>query len=195
MLKQIKSAFSRFRRDDQGSLTVEAVLILPILGWWYVGSLVFFDAYAAKGVNLKASYTISDLLSRNTTGVVTQGDIKGLSDLFSYLTAGHGYDPQIRVTIVRCAKNCPLNNRTLTQEWSVGTNGLKNLTDADMNGYRDVIPFIPVTDPVIMVETFMSYTPAFDVGLSDASYQNAIITRPRFVSWPCLDGTTCPGDS
>lgn len=176
----IKQAVAAFLRDEDASLTVEAVLILPILVWWYAASLVFFDAYDARNVNLKAAYTVSDMLSREMDEV-NAGYIEGLSDVFEYLTAGHGTNGAIRVTLVRCHSDCDKDTRVLKKDWSYGTNGKTALVDANMDNYQDDVPIMPQGDRVIMVETWMDYSAAFDVGLTTESFENIVITRPRFV--------------
>lgn len=175
-----RQAIAEFLRDEDASLTVEAVLILPILTWWYAASMVFFDAYDARNVNLKAAYTVSDMLSREMDEV-NAGYIEGLSDVFVYLTAGHGTNGAIRVTLVRCDSDCDKDTRVLKKDWSYGTNGKTALVDADMTDYLDDVPVMPMGDRVIMVESWMDYAAAFDVGLTANSFENIVITRPRFV--------------
>lgn len=194
MLRILTSAFKRFGRDDRGSLTIEAVLILPLLMWWYAGSLVFYDAFQARSVDLKASYTISDLISRDMDGEITTNDIDGMGKFFAYLTSGHGIDPAIRITLVRCKQDCDQDNRLLKVIWSKGTDGKASLSSANIMAYNSRIPIVPNTDPVLMVETFTSYEPPFNAGLSAKNYENIVVTRPRFVAEPCLKGTNCVGD-
>lgn len=192
MLNALRTAIARFRRDERGWMTAEAVLILPVLVWWYLGSLVFFDAYDARSINLKASYTISDLFSRNLDGQIDANEIEAMSDLFDYLTAGHGTDGALRVSLLHCSKDCGEAGRELTLDWSYGTNGKDPLTGADLLIYDDVIPLMALGDRVFVVETFTRYQPPFNVGLSEDSYSNVVVTRPRFVAAPCLVGTNCP---
>jgi len=192
MLHRLTSALARFRQGERGWMTAEAVLILPVLVWWYLGSLVFFDAYDARSVNLKASYTISDLFSRNLDGRIDANEIEAMSDLFVYLTAGHGSDSALRVSLIHCTDKCDEAGRELGLDWSYGTNGKAALVDADLRDYDDIIPVMPLGDRVFIVETLTHYQPPFNVGLTEKSYSNVVVTRPRFVAAPCLEGVNCP---
>lgn len=191
MQNALKTALTRFRDDARGSMTIEAVLILPIIIWWYLGMLVFFDAYQARGINLKASYTISDMLSRNISGQVSATDLNGLAGLYDYLTAGHGLNSDIRVTMVYCAENCGTENRTLKRDWSFGSGSVAGLSEGQMNNYLGAVPLAPQGERLIMVETFMDYEPVFNVGLNESVYQNVVVTRPRFSPTICLADATC----
>jgi hypothetical protein len=192
MLHALKSAFARFRRDERGWMTAEAVLILPVLVWWYLGSLVFFDAYNARSVNLKASYTISDLFSRNLDGRIDANEIEAMSNMFVYLTAGHGSDSAIRVSLVYCADKCDEAGRELGLDWSYGSNDKPALVGADLPSYDGIIPVMSLGERVFVVETLTHYEPPFNVGLTEKSYSNVVVTRPRFVAAPCLEGVNCP---
>jgi len=54
-------------KDSSGSLTVEFVLWFPILMFWLLGTIVFFDAFKARGNLSAASATLADIVSRGTT--------------------------------------------------------------------------------------------------------------------------------
>ena len=62
--KLLRARLATFAQDARGSLSVEAALILPLLCWFYVASFVWFDAFRTQNANLKASYTLADMLSR-----------------------------------------------------------------------------------------------------------------------------------
>jgi len=192
MQRALRTVLARFHRDERGWMTAEAVLILPVLVWWYLGSLVFFDAYDARSINLKASYTISDLFSRNLDGQIDANEIEAMSNMFDYLTADHGADSALRVSLVHCSDACDQPNRQLDLDWSYGTNGKAALTGADLPTYDEVIPRMALGDRVFVLETFSRYEPPFNVGLTADSYSNVVVTRPRFVAAPCLVGTNCP---
>lgn len=172
--KRIKA----FARDTRGSLSVETALILPILTWLYVGSFVWFDAYRTQNSNLKAAYTIADMLSRETVPV-TNGYFEGLNRVFDYLTASN-HPTYIRVTNLQCTESCDTEGRTLEVTWSYATDGRTALSTGTIAEYKPKIPLMPQGDTVILVETFMAFEPLFNVGLSATSFENYIVTRPRF---------------
>ncbi len=51
-----------------------------------------------------------------------------------------------------------------------------------LQAYKDRIPVMPNGDTVVLVETFMAYTPVFKVGLDPRWFQTFITTAPRFAS-------------
>lgn len=183
LINSAKAALKRFARDEDASLVAEAILVLPALVWWYVGIMVFFHGYEARNVNLKAAYTISDMLSRED-GNVNAAYMEGLDNIFDYLTAGHGTNGRIRVTMVRCSDNCDGTDeqRVLRTDWSYATDNMTALTDADMSDYKDVIPLTKLGDRVILMETWVDYEPAWEkVGLNVSEFHNQVVTRPRFL--------------
>ncbi|SMX33375.1 TadE/TadG family type IV pilus assembly protein [Actibacterium lipolyticum] len=183
MFNTLKNAIARFRSDESGLITAEAVLAMPVLVWWYVGSLVFFDAYQARNVNLKAAYTISDMLSRELASA-GPNYIQGLDNVYGYLTAGHGTGSKIRVTMVKCNDDCEAGStsRELVRSWSEGTGDLAPLSDGDLDAYQKYIPVMAKGDWVILAETFIDYDPAWQVGIVDPTdFDNVIVTRPRFL--------------
>ncbi len=69
MLNILTSRLRRFRDDTQGYITVEAMIILPVLLWLFGASWVYFDVMRQQTVNQKGNYTIGDMISRETDAV------------------------------------------------------------------------------------------------------------------------------
>ncbi len=97
-----RSALQRlrlFRADTEGSGTVEAVIVLPMLLWWFITSFQFFEAFKERNVNIKAAFTLADTITRQNTDV-DMTFINGLDAAFAYLTTS---DEQswIRVTSIK----------------------------------------------------------------------------------------------
>lgn len=193
----LKSRLAAFRDDVRGSLSVEAALVLPLLCWFYVASFVWFDAFRAQNTNLKASYTLADMLSREQAEV-NAAYMQGLNRVYDYLAAS-GSPTYIRVTIVKCTQGClppssgsyddadVLAGRRLAIEWSYATEGRPALNNTTIASYNDKIPYMPKGDIVILLETFMTYTPLFNAGLSERTFANYIVTRPRFTPQICWE--------
>ena len=53
-------------KDEKGSFSVEAILMFPMLVWAFMAMYVFFEGLRESNINLKATYTVADLLSRET---------------------------------------------------------------------------------------------------------------------------------
>jgi hypothetical protein len=100
MLARFTHAVRQFLVDDDaGSVSVETVIIMPILLWVYVATFVIFDGFRTHNQNVKAAYTIGDMLSRETNAI-DNAYLEGLSDVFDFLTFG-GNPSHLRVTQIR----------------------------------------------------------------------------------------------
>ena len=64
LIHRLQTCLRDFARDIRGSLTVEAVVMFPMLFWAMLSMLVFFDAYRQNSLNVKAAFTIGDMISR-----------------------------------------------------------------------------------------------------------------------------------
>ncbi len=192
----LRSRLSAFQTDEEGSVTVEAVLILPLLLWAFLATYTYFDIYRAKGLALKANYAISDLLSREEIEV-NMAYLNGLEKVYAYLTRG-GDQAWVRVSVIWCNANCAdQDNRELQLDWSRATDSVANLATTQIKSeYNDVIPLMALGERVIMVETQSKYTPPFSAaltGIQEQELNDLIMTRPRFAGQLCWKGATCAG--
>ena len=130
--------------------------------------------------------TIADMLSRETGPIagdstsvqINQTYVNGLNTMFDYLTNSR-QPTWIRVTSVYWDDN----DNKYRVDWSAtsGT-GHDEMTTYMLQAYKDRIPVMPNGDTVVLVETFMAYTPVFKVGLDPRWFQTFITTAPRFAS-------------
>lgn len=193
------SAARRFGRDEGASLSVEAALIAPLLFWAFLATYTYFDLYRVKNLSLKANYAISDLLSRETN-VIDSNYITGAKNLFRYLTKSDS-SAWVRVSVVHCVDGCAVKGgdntgpRELSADWSRATDGIATFSDADINDQFDsIIPLLAAGERVIIVETTMDYQPAFSptlTGIGDQTFNDIVMTRPRFASQLCFSGVGC----
>ena len=70
--QKILRSLKNFRHDTRGVVSVEMVLILPLLFWSFAAVATFFDAYRTRSLAEKAAFTISDMLSRETNAVTAE---------------------------------------------------------------------------------------------------------------------------
>jgi len=114
----------RFGGDTEGStLSIEFLLILPIMIWAYFGSMVFFDAFRANTQAQVASLHVADLMSRQTDSVTTVY-LEGLNDVFDFLTTR---DLQTRLRISVFVWDFVAERPAVA--WSYGTRGLLPLSE------------------------------------------------------------------
>ena len=174
----------RFLRDTRGSVSVETVLIAPLLVWGMVSTYVFYDGFRTKSRVQIAANTVVDVLSRQTDTITPQF-VNDLNNIFDVLATSRG-STSIRVTSVAqtSAGAAPVI------AWSHGTRGIppaQALTDL-----TGVVPPILTGEAAVVVETFGTWTPPFSLlGMENIVGLNTQVTsRPRFVPWLHFAGTT-----
>lgn len=168
-----------FAWNDSGSISVEAVIILPLLIWAFVATYVYFDAFETKNVSHRAAYTLSDLLSRQQEEI----DMDFLDGLHSmYDTMVTSSEPTwIRVTVVTWDSA----SENFRVEWSHGTGEVEGWTTASLDAVQEFIPAMSSGDTNIIVETSMTYSPPFNVGIGDQIHRSFVVTSPRFTPQLC----------
>ncbi|OYX45252.1 MAG: hypothetical protein B7Z02_01380 [Rhodobacterales bacterium 32-67-9] len=191
LLSRLRLRSLAWRDDTRGSMPVEGLLASVWLIWWYIASFQFFDAYRQKNVNLKAAYTIADMISRVQQDEAIDADyIEGMNTLFDYLTFSRK-PTWVRVSSVIWDDT---DNR-YEVAWSYATGTTPGQTDTTIQDDAYRIPVMPAADSVILVETNMAYEPIFNIGLKAQWYTTFIPTRPRFTScvkYDLKDGVTLP---
>ncbi len=182
----------KFYRDEKGIITVEAVIIVPIILFLLFALVVYFDGFRQKGVNLRAAYTVSDLLSRQYP-TVDEDYVDGLKSIYDYLVDSPD-DSSFRVSMVQFDSE-DLNNDDdgfAFLKWSHGIGEYNDLTDSTLDDIRDRIPLMAHGDSLLILETKMTYTPNFSSGIVPFDIEYLIATRPRFIP-PCWEDCTSGG--
>lgn len=183
---RLRQAFRNFRSEEHGSVVAEAVIALPLMIWAYMGLYVYWDAFRAVNLAQKASYTLSDYISRERSTLST-AEIAGLADVYAYMM-DDDQDTRIRITSIYWD---PEDER-FEVYWSRSPNNtMALLTTTTLQSLADRIPAMADGDSAVIVETETDYSPAFAVGVDDMVFQNFIVTRPRFLTRICLTGQTC----
>ncbi len=195
--------FSKFRgfrgllTEQRGSLSVEAAMIVPLLVWAIVAMFTFFHAYKAQNAAVRANYTISDILSRQTDEIGFDY-LRGLHNVYQYMTFTQTEGTWLRVSVVTCKSSCDKTTRNLDMVWSHGTNGARDMDNGDISFWEPQVPWLPKGDVVILVETSSQYKPLFPNFLTTFQERAIVshsVTRPRFVSQLVWTGTTNGDDS
>ncbi|SMX33233.1 TadE/TadG family type IV pilus assembly protein [Octadecabacter ascidiaceicola] len=182
MLKFFKSKLRQFRREDEGAMVVEAMIMFPTLFAAVIATFVFFDAFRNQSINLKAAYTISEAFSREEL-YITNRFINNTWRLHRFLTNSTDLT-KMRVTLIQYIDDTDdgTDNGDYFVVWSRQKGGAGTLNNnglAQMDG-RDEIPVMPHRETLILVQTWVDYEPNFSIGLGAFTFENAIFTRPRF---------------
>jgi hypothetical protein len=174
MVMRAKRFFRSFLSGTDGNVSVEFVLVMPFLFWAFMAAYVFFDGYRQSTLNVKAAYTISDLISRETE-YINDDYIDSMQKLIQLMTRAES-KTKLRVTVVRWDKE----DNQYYVDWSK-TRGYSNpRTDTSIKKIAHKLPTMPDNERVILVETFNKYVPLYGIGMKPKKLKNLVFTRPRF---------------
>lgn len=185
MLTRFKSALARFREDTAGTVTVEAVIVFPLLLWLFGATWVWFDVSRQQAVNQKANFTIADAISRETDPL-TQDYIDNAYKLMKHMTKAGNDDLDMRISVVRYTSN----NDRYDVLWSEARGEYSALQTNDANTFRSRLPVMANNDQLILVETWDDYAPVLEAGLSPFEIETFSFTRPRFAPQVLFEGKT-----
>jgi hypothetical protein len=164
----------RFLRSERGSFTVETVVIFPLLVWAYTAMFVFWDAFKTQNVNLKATYTIADMVSREQAQICDDYML-GARSIYSFLSPGRA-NHQLRVTSVRQVRDS--DDNVAWEFWSYATPGMQPYTEYDQ--FESIVPIMADFDSILIVSTATDWTPIFNAGLPAMTLSETVVTSPRF---------------
>lgn len=182
----IRSMLHRFSRDERGSISIEAMLVFPMLTWCYLAGFVWFDAFRAESLNEKATYAIGDALSRQTE-MVDPNFVASLLNLHRVMTFSEK-PTRVRVSQIEWSTA----DQTHTVNWStrVGYAGANDLSDGDIapgTPLAEKIPIMSDGEKLIVVETWLPYEPIFNIGLGGFVFDTFTVIRPRYAPQVCFD--------
>ena len=161
----------RFRRDERASSAVEFALLLPLLLAVLLGTVTLFDLFRNQQNLEKATFTVGDVLSRQTT--TNQTFIDSMTTLVRKLVPTAS-DAGLRISSI--------SNRggTLSLDWSRVSG---DSTAIDPAIPYEVVPDIAAGDSVILTETFVPHRAMIaGFGVDELTFKFRAVHRPRFVS-------------
>ena len=164
----------RFAKNEDGVGMTEALMMLPLMLWAYLALFVYWDAYRTQNTAVKATFTISDMLSRELNPV-DDNYINGMKLVFDYLLNS---DQATRMVVSSVTWNEA--EKKYVVEWSEarGT-GATARAVGKMVTKTDKMPKMSDGDTVIVVETSMHYEPSLNVGVPVFDMNEFVVTRPR----------------
>lgn len=199
MSRRLIAEIRWFLGESRATISVETVLVFPMLAWWYIGAFVFFDAYRSYATSIRTSYVVADIVSRSRD-VVQRDFLDGLDVLVDRLALTSG-DPVIRVSSVLFDET-PTPQHVL--QWTHATGDMPAMTQARLDSMvEEWIPVMANQETVIVFETAIPYTPPYDMGLDLTSFwrtadlnpgnwYNVVVTRPRFAQQLVIEGQQFP---
>jgi hypothetical protein len=183
-MTSIPTRLRRFCAREDGSIAIETVIIIPVLFWAYLAMFATFDAYRAYSQNQKASYTVSDMISRETTPI-DAAYITGLHTLMAYLVDEPLDDVAIRVTSIAY----DADTDSFSQDWSRAVGGPEPLRDTDVQDWHDSLPVMYDGERLTVLETWVEYRAPFNTGLGERTVRNFVFTKPRYADRVLWSGT------
>ncbi len=172
----------RFRGEQDGSVMVETVICLPLLIWGVVASYEFFEVHRYKSAREKATYTVADMLSRESSSV-NDVYVDNAMTLFDTISNDAGVN-QLRVSVVMYDQDA--DEYSIWWSETRGDGGMLELQDADVKTAHAVLPILNDGEQLILVESESDYRPTFNVGLgSKVEVATRIFTKIRFQSQLC----------
>lgn len=182
-MKTIRS----FLRDDDAAVAIEAVIMTPILAWCFIASFVFFDAFRTYSSSVKATYAVADIISRQDQAYY-DSDVQGYADVFRHIMRNPG-GTSMRVSLISWLDDLNGGAGGYWVDKSGGLDGETQLREADLENIVDRLPILTHREQIILVETFIPYQPAFNLGLDDIEFTNFTVIRPRYAPFsPWTDG-------
>ncbi|PVH30316.1 TadE/TadG family type IV pilus assembly protein [Pararhodobacter oceanensis] len=212
----------RLWRGTEGSVSVETIIVVPLLCWALAASVVFYDGFSTRYHAQMAAQTVADIMSRETD-LFTEDYVDGMNDVFDYLVDSR-MPTRIRVSSVIWDS---VNERNMLQ-WSYGTHDLSALpastfellqagdletlttlfgeetgftfagatTQLPVADFAERIPQVLPGEALLVVETFALWTPFANVGLGQIRFNPVVVVRPRFAPWVNFEGieTVYPED-
>jgi hypothetical protein len=90
--------FKAFGKDESGTISIELLIVVPMLTWALISVIVYFDAFRAQYYSERANDTIADMISREENAITAEF-LEGADGILRNLTTIDS-SPEFRVTIV-----------------------------------------------------------------------------------------------
>ncbi|BDA86433.1 hypothetical protein Sa4125_39750 [Aureimonas sp. SA4125] len=162
-----------FACDRRGIAAIEFAIIAPTLSLLLLGSVTLFSLLRDSGRCEKATFTIGDLLSRQTT--VDNTILANMTQLFAKMTPADAPSRTMRMTSVKKTAG------KYSVDWSYAVAPLVKMTTATIPIAS--LPDIADGDSFLLVESHVAYRPLVSIaGLIDGTHDQLSINRPRFTA-------------
>jgi hypothetical protein len=185
-----KIAQSRFARREDGSIVIDSFSAIMLLSLGATAFYTFWEAYQVENRVDKATYTISDLISRQRGTTLTRPFLDGMERTAEFLMHGD-HNAVIRFSQVRRTSGVATDTGGLTIDWSYSPCGARTaLTTATISAIRNRLPLIDLGASLIVVELEVSHNMGLnEVGFGTINYRGFLSSLPRFEQQFSISGT------
>ncbi|MGH1423431.1 MAG: TadE/TadG family type IV pilus assembly protein [Pseudooceanicola sp.] len=174
ILPSVVKRLRDFRNGTAGSVAIEALLLMPILFWAYLAMFSFFDMLRQQSLNQKTSFTIADMLSRETD-FINDTYITNAHNLFKTAIRSDS-STAMRISVLKWSDS---DDKFLV-DWSKVRGPSTALTDGAVATWKQKLPLMPSNERIILVETWTDYEIPFETGMDDFEINTFTFIRPRF---------------
>ena len=177
MVRALAGRAAAFLRDEEGNVSIETVIVLPLLLFLTTGGLTYWNAFNSNSRTAKVAYAMADIMSRHT--VVDDTEMNKLYQLQNKMLPGNVLERSVRISSI-CLEDGEYRVLWSYSQAGGDTVARPRLTDADVP--VGLMPTMAPQDSVILVELNGSWMPQFlNVGIRGATWTNELVIRPRFV--------------
>jgi hypothetical protein len=174
MFRKLTASIKEFVQNQHGTTTIEFLLVMPLIMFWIGGTLTFFNAFSEYTKSVKATYTVADILSRQTA--IDDDYIDSMNNLFANFMNKSTNDVWLRVSSIAKV------NDDFTVDWSTAT-GIHNPLEASADIPKEIIPDLLDEESIILVESHTPFVPFLDyIGIDSNTYISRVVVSPRFSS-------------
>ena len=180
-MTRLRQSLRAFSRDDRGVLLVEFLFLVPMMIWAFIALVVYWDVFRTINVSQKAAYSISDLMSRQV--IVKQTFLDGMDDILAFLTPGASAS-RLRITSLRFdagPTNATTDDKYVLVFSHSSSSSIPKYTQTSIQPLKTMIPSLDNTESVIIVETWVDYSPDFDIGVLNMAPGLAWQTSTQFI--------------
>jgi hypothetical protein len=166
-----------FLGDEGGSISIEFMVVFPLLLFLAISGLGFWDAFQSNSKTAKVAYAVSDIMSRH--------DVVDATDMaYLYGVQDKMLSPDLDRRSLRISSICFEDGiHRVLWSYSASSNDivpLGALTDEEIP--VQIMPAMVPQDSVILTEVAVRWQPHFlNIGLSSRTWRSELVSRPRFV--------------
>jgi hypothetical protein len=166
-----------FLSDERASISIEFMIIMPLLVFLTTGGVAFWDAFYSNSRTAKVAYVISDIMSRHD--VVDATDMAYLFNLQEKMLPGDLEQRALRISSI-CFEDD--RHRVLWSYTASGDDATPPTPLVDDEIPVAVLPTMAPQDSVILTEVAARWQPHFvNVGRTSMTWRSELVSRPRFV--------------
>jgi len=180
---KMRNLLRKYKDDEDGSMSIELLIVTPILVWALLSTYVYFDLFRVESNSNRAALSIADMLSRETLDI-DNAYLNNARSILRELTYEEA-NPDFRITVYTFRDSDDSYRRRWSRNRGMGSN-YNNAALADLKT-DGRLPVLADGDRAILLQTRTQYDAPFSIGLGpftgtnldDVTFETFIVVRPR----------------